>query len=398
LEEQQSKEGKPMVNDTLELTDEEVLDYARSGLEEHLALEADGYKCSTKGILDVLLGVAVTQDTLESVCADLVATPDPETIRRYLNEQLTPEGLPELQQQLNEALAQEIPKRVWRQERDIAIDLHDRPYYGSAPQEEALWVRGPTKKGTTRFHRLATAYVILNGMRFTLAIDFFLPGDTKVTVLEMLLDRVRTLGIPIRRLFLDRGFASIAVMTYLEQHALPTVIACPIRGKKGGTRGLCQGRKSYRTQHEFKNATQSFVADLAVCRAFTTAKRTGRMKRRATWMIFILIHIDLSPRQVRRLYRRRFGIETSYRCAAQVRGWTTSRNPAYRFLLLGLSFFVTNVWLHLRWLFTQVPRRGRRYLDVERLRLARLAKFITRALERRYGCVRKITAPSVPIP
>jgi len=387
-----------MVNDTLELTDEEVLDHARSGLAEHLALEADGYKCSTEGILDVLLGVAVTQDTLESVCADLVGTPDPETIRRYLNEQLTPGGLPELQQQLNEALGDEIPKRVWRQERDIAIDLHDRPYYGSASQEEALWVRGPAKKGTTRFHRLATAYVILNGMRFTLAIDFFLPGDTQVTVLETLLERVRTLGIPIRRLFLDRGFASIAVMTYLEQHAVPTVIACPIRGKGGGTRGLCQGRKSYLTQHEFKNTTQSFVAHLAVCRAFTTAKRTGRMKRRATWMIFILIHVDLSPRQVRRLYRGRFGIETSYRCAAQVRGWTTSRNPAYRFLLLGLSFFVTNVWLHLRWLFTQVPRRGRRNIDVERFQLARLAKFITRALERRYGCVRQITAPSVPIP
>jgi hypothetical protein len=41
-----------MVNDTLELTDEEVLEYARSGLEEHLALEADGYKCSTEGVLD----------------------------------------------------------------------------------------------------------------------------------------------------------------------------------------------------------------------------------------------------------------------------------------------------------------------------------------------------------
>jgi hypothetical protein len=37
LEDQQSEEGKPMVNDTLELTDEEVLDHARSGLEEHLA-------------------------------------------------------------------------------------------------------------------------------------------------------------------------------------------------------------------------------------------------------------------------------------------------------------------------------------------------------------------------
>jgi putative transposase len=398
LQDQQSEEDKPIVNDTLELTDEEVLEHARSGLEEHLALKAAGYKCSTEGILDVLLGVAATQDTLESVCADLVGTPKPETIRRYLNEQLTAERLPELQQQLNEALAQEVPKRVWRRERDIAIDLHDRPYYGNAPQEEALWVRGRAKKGTTRFHRVATAYVILNGMRFTLAIYFFLPDDTKVTVLKTLLNRVRSLEIPIRRLLLDRGFAGIEVMAYLEQCKQPTVIACPIRGKIGGTRGLCQGRKSYRTQHVFKNATQSFVANMAVCRAFTTAKRTGRMKRRATWLIFILIHIDLPPRQVRRLYRRRFGIETSYRCAAQVRGWTTSRNPAYRFLLLGLSFFVTNVWLHLRWLFTQVPRQGRRYLDVQRLQLARLAKFITRALERRYGCVRKITAPAAPIP
>jgi putative transposase len=387
-----------MVNDTLELTDEEVLEHARNGLEEHLALEADGYKCSTEGVLDVLLGVTVNRGTLESVCADLVGIPDPETIRGYLNEQLTVERLPELQQQLNAALAQEIPKRVWRQESDIAIDLHDRPYYGNAPEEEALWVRGSAKKGTTRFHRVATAYVILNGMRFTLAICFFLPGDTKVKMLGTLLNRVRSLELPIRRLLLDRGFASIDVMTHLEQWGLPTVIACPIRGKTGGTRALCQGRKSYRTQHEFSNAKQSFVADLAVCRAFTTARRTGRMKRRATWLIFILIHIDLPPRQVRRMYRRRFGIETSYRCAAQVRGWTTSRNPAYRFLLLGLSFFVTNVWLRLRWLFTQVPRRGRRYLDVERLQLARLAKFITRALEQRYGCVRKITAPSVPIP
>jgi hypothetical protein len=71
-------------------------------------------------------------------------------------------------------------------------------------------------------------------------------------------------------------------MTYLEPCKQPTVIAYPIRGKTGGTRGLCQGRKGFRTQHEFENARQSFVADLAACRAFTAAKQTGRMKRRAT--------------------------------------------------------------------------------------------------------------------
>ena len=81
-----------------------------------------------------------------------------------------------------------------------------------------------------------------------------------------------------------------------------------------------------------------------------------------------------------------------------MRGWTTSPNPAYRFLLIGLSFFLVNVWLHLHWQFTQVPRRGGRYLDTKRFQLTRFTKFIVRALEQRYGCIQEITASAVPLP
>ena len=49
------KEGKAMANDTLGLTDEEVLEYARTGLEEHLGTEAGGCRCSAIELLDVLL-------------------------------------------------------------------------------------------------------------------------------------------------------------------------------------------------------------------------------------------------------------------------------------------------------------------------------------------------------
>jgi putative transposase len=387
-----------MTDDTLKLTDREVLEYARDSLQEHLSLQAEGYRCTTTDLLDVLLGVAANRDTIESVCADWIDTASAETMRGYLNEQLTIEGLPELECHLNAALAAEIPARVWRQKRDIAVDLHDRPYYGKIPQEKGLWVRSKAKDGTTRFYRVATAYVMLNGLRVTLAICFFLPGDTIVTVLDALLRRVRILNINVNRLFLDKGFAGIAVMEHLTQCGQSTLIACPIRGKTGGTRALCRGNKSYRTTHTFKNATKAFTAELAICRAFTTANRTGRMKRRATWLIFILIHLDWSPGQARKSYRRRFGIETSYRCAGRVRGWTTSPNPAYRFLLIGLSFFLLNVWLHLRWLFTQVPRQGCRRLAVERFRLGRFAKFISRALEQHHGCVHAITAPAFPRP
>jgi hypothetical protein len=389
-----------MRNDTPKLTANQVLEHARQGLQTHLPLQAEGYKCTVDDLLNILLMAAGRQCTIESACAELSSGPGAETIRQYLNEQLTPECLPELERRLNEALAAQVPNRLWRQAQDLAIDLHDRPYYGKTSQEEGLWVRGKAKDGTTHFYRVATVYVIHRGLRVTLALRFFLPTDSIVGVLEMLVERIKELGISINRLFLDKGFAGIDVQTYLQQSGTPALIACSIRGRTGGTRALCQGNSSYRTTHTFRNRAdkKEFTADIAVCRVFSTAKRTGRMKRRAGWLVFILINLDLTPYQARRLYRRRFGVETSYRCAGQVRAWTTSKNPALRFVLIGLSFFLLNVWLHLRWLYTQVPRRGRRQLDTQRFSLTRFARFIVRAIERKYGCVREIIAPAVPLP
>jgi len=299
---------------------------------------------------------------------------------------------------LNRALRAEIPRRVWRQARDVAIDFHDRPYYGKQPQAAGLWVRGKARDGTTRFYRIATAYVMLNGLRVTLALRFVLPDVAIVSTLATLLQSLKKQGLPVARLFLDKGFASIAVMDYLTRRQYAAIIACPIRGKTGGTRRLCQGRQSYRTTHTFASGTQTFTATVAVCRSFTTAKRTKRLKRREVWLIYILIHLDLSPRQARRWYRRRFGIESSYRCAGQVRGWTTSANPAYRFVLITLSFVLLNVWVHLRWLYAQVPRRRRRWLQTKLLQLGRLVKFMRRALERQYGCITAIQAVAAPRP
>jgi putative transposase len=258
-------------------------------------------------------------------------------------------------------------------------------------------VRGPAQAGTTRFYRIATASVMLHGVRVTLAIHFVRPTDDTVTVLATLVQRLARLALRPKQVFLDKGFASSAVIAYLTQRQQPALIACPIRGTTGGTRALWRGRHSYRTTHTFRSPDHPPVtAELAVCRVFTTAKRTQRHQRQARWLVFILIHLDCTPRQARRVYRRRFGIESSYRCAGQVRGWTTSRNVAYRFVVLALSFVLLNVWLQLRWWFTQVPRRGRRWLDTRRFALTRFAKFVRRALERHYGYVHAITAPAVP--
>jgi IS4 transposase len=65
----------------------------------------------------------------------------------------------------------------------------------------------------------------------------------------------------------------------------------------------------------------------------------------------------LSPTAVREAYRKRFGIETSYRQLNQSRSRTSSRDPLYRLLLVGLSLFLRNVW---QWLVRVAEVSGRR--------------------------------------
>ena len=381
---------------TPELSAPEVLQHTQELLEEKLPLKADGYKCTTDDLFKVLVGVAATRGTLDAVCVELGGTPDPPTVRGYFNEQLRVEDLPKLEAQLNAALAAEVPRPVRRQSQAGAIDFHDRPYYGRGEQAQELWVRGQAKDGTTRFYRVATAYLILNGLRVTLAIHFVLPDDDTVHVVDRLLHRVHAQGIRISCLLLDKGFESIAMMAYLTRRGQAALIACPIRGTTGGTRALCQGRKSYATAYTFQDKHgQAVTAPVLVCRVFPTARRTGRLHRQAEWVLFIELGLTLSPRYARHLYGHRFGIETSYRCAGQVRGWTTAKHPAYRFGLLALAFVLLTVWLHLRWLFTQVPRRGGRWLATHRFPLHRFVTFLRHALEARYGSVQAITAPAL---
>src|SRR5918997_4091430 len=73
--------GQAMPHDTPVLTDADVLAHTRARLRDHLPLHAAGSVCATDDLLNVLLGVAVNRGTIEAVCADLLGTPDPETIR-----------------------------------------------------------------------------------------------------------------------------------------------------------------------------------------------------------------------------------------------------------------------------------------------------------------------------
>ncbi len=72
---------------------------------------------------------------------------------------------------------------------------------------------------------------------------FVLPEDETVEVVRRLFQQLQALKLHLGVLYLDRGYCSSGVIAYLNQMQQPALLACTIRGKQGGTRKLCHGRK-----------------------------------------------------------------------------------------------------------------------------------------------------------
>ena len=386
--------GEPTYHRPMPLTDQRTLHNTMTLLRHHIPLTAAGYRCQTPDLWRILVGAAARHTTIEAVCADLLTAPHANTVRGYLTAQLSPRAIPGLEQQWNTALATAIPDWLCRRAQAVAVDFHDEPYYGrSDATDPENWVcRGEAQAGTTYFYRCATAYVMQRDVRLTLAMVFVKPGDDKVTLLARLLAQVRAVGVRIRCLFADKGFCAIPVLRWLQAQHLPAIIAAPIRGKQGGTRALCQGAQSYRTTHTFASAEHGVLpVPVAVVRTYHR-RRSGQ--RTAAWLLYVCLRVDDPPQRVRKRYRHRFGIESSYRLMEQVRARTTSPNAALRFVLMGVALLLINIWIQLHWQFLRVRGRGPRRVVREVFRLDRMARFLTRAIERHYGVVTAVGPPA----
>jgi hypothetical protein len=88
---------------------------------------------------------------------------------------------------------------------------------------------------------------------------------------------------------------------------------------------------------------------------------------------------------VKQTYRKRFGIESSYRQMNQGRGWTTSRCPKRRLLLVGLALLLRNVWALLHLVALARRRRGGPQLRPALLTLPALLEWLADALKQHFG-------------
>lgn len=383
----------PTVQKTKQVTAQEVYHLTSETLQEVFPLDMAERLYEAQDIWDVLVAAAVERVTIETACDLLEEAPSPNTVRTVVQEMLSDDtALEQLEKRVNELLVVRLPKGLLKRARPAAIDVTEIPYHGQHDEDDEHIRRGRAKHGTTHFHCYGTLYVLKDNKRYTLAITLVRRSDKMKDVTKRLVERGKELGLKPRRLYLDRGFDNNGVVAYLEQQSFPSIIALTIRGKEGGTRALLTGRRSYRTTYtrsSIQYGEQTFDV-VIVCKY-----SKGRYRRQGAYhFAYIMIGGGkMDPLQVFQVYRRRFGIETSYRLMNTMRARTTSDAVTLRLFYVALALLLLNLWCYVKWHFLFVPNRGPREVFHHLLPLARWRLWLWEMIKQRLGFSLSISVP-----
>ncbi len=381
------------LTDATELTAGQTLELATRTMQTYLPLGFDSPRYLPDDIWHVLILGAAQGRSIDSAAADLAEAPSANTIRYQLRNHLFATlDLLALEQRLNASLVAQLPPGIKGTDRRIAVDLTLIPYHGQPLKDPNEIRRGEAKADTTHFHCYASAYLIRNHQRATLALTYVLKGEALSSILTRLLDRLKPLGIEPKRLYLDREFFTVETLRLLKLKPFTTILPIPIRGKR--LRSLLKGRRSYQTSYEVRSPKYGTeeITVYVVCR-YAKGRRSKHQVEHLPYAV--LGQFDRSVSAARQEHRARFGIESSYRLGNALRVRTNSRDPKLRLLLMGLSVILVNLWVYLKWTAAGVtrPGRGGRTVHDKLLRLSRLRTFLTVAVQAIYGVVTAIRRP-----
>jgi putative transposase len=373
--------SKPVLKNNRILRSQQVLNALIVLLRRYLPLEMKNTRITAEDIIAILGYASAHRISLDAACHELKEAPSANRLREVLVQALPDRTL--LQRALNTLLRAQTPRFVKKGKRAyfIAIDLTLIPYHGEPYADENEIVRSQPKSGTTHFHGYATVSIVHDNLRYVVALRFVEKGESMQEIVAWLLNRLKSIGISIKRAYFDKGFCSVPVLKMLERRKIKYILPMPVRGKSGGVRKLFEASASHKTTYTFKSPKHG---ELKVSAVVVKKYSKGRYKRKGTrWFAYAVSGLPKSvePHQVFEMYRQRFGIETSYRQMNQVRARTTSRNPVIRLLFVGLAFILFNLYIANRQHFAIGLKKSAKLIFKSWLTLRRLIRMLAHAVE-----------------
>lgn len=365
------------------LRDKDVQEHAAGLLQQQLRLF--DYKRTTVAVLlHVLFFAAACLTSIHAACQQLRDAPCDDTLFKALLATLP--AYAELQRRVNRALAAALPKafkhKKKRKRLRLAIDLTLLPYHGQPEADPKEVYRSKAKDGTSHFHAYASAYLVLHGQRYTLALTPVEKGEKMEVVVKRLLGLVRKAGLRPQLLLLDRGFYSVGVIRYLQAARVPFLMPTIARGPKPTAEKPATGIRAFQLlkkggwgEHTLTDAKKR-RATVSICVYCGNYNGQWKKNGRFAWVFAYWGFRPGSPRWVADTYRKRFGIETSYRQMNEARIKTCTRSPLLRFLFVAIALILRNVWVWFHWEVLSGRRRGGRRIHLERLRFKTLTLWL----------------------
>ena len=361
------------------ISSHEVHEWALNWLLAAELLKDHGRLCSATVVWSVVLRAAARASSIFAACRDLANAPSDQALFNALNAGL-PRTLKVLERRLNESLTGHLSRGMRRRRWEVAVDWHLVPYYGQPHASRNELYYGKPRQGTTKFHAYATACIVMYGHRYTLALSWVRRHETTVKALARLLDRIDDLGLKIRCLLLDRAFFNVPVVQFLQSRGLPFLMPVVYRGRKPKKRRLLTGLRGIKRQaagwyrHTLKNGKRQ--AEVRICVAYRTHKNRKDQRRVQQKLLFAAWRVHGSPTDVRHRYRKRFGIESSYRQLRQAKIYTCTRDPHLRLVFVAVALMLRNLWVWIHETLLADGRGDSLTVRLERLRFKRLLDWI----------------------
>lgn len=356
---------------------------AHNALQHALPCKPYGRRVTVTRLLDLLLLVAALRSSLSAIVRRFRFGFSHETARQAVAANLP--DLERLQQGLLDALYVFASRPLRRRSWDIAIDQHYCPFYGD--RNTPGIVGGQKKHGSKYHYAYATAVVIHRRHRYTVGLMALDRNYKPHEIVTILLQQVQSRGVRVRGVALDSGFDSGETLLFLQERGLSYVVPLRRKGRGSNRRNGCfalpvgtvtevawvteKSRRPVRTQALVLRRAGEQSVKVYAFGGWGSRAAVGR------------------ARQAKRAYRRRFGIETSYRQLNAGKGRTTKKDGVYRLLLLGVGLLLRQVWVWWTWQLARAWRcRPKQWLG--ELPLARLLDWLRDEVRKRYKEERSI--------
>lgn len=250
-------------------------------------------------------------------------------------------------------LTEAARNRLFTQPVDVAIDVHDWLYYGDRDTPHVS--RTDPDRGTDSAYKFATVCIVDPSARLTLgwvALDSE-ETDELAEAIRQLVSQAREF-VDINRVYLDRGFYRVHLALTLEELGVEFVIRAP------------QTRKVQRFIADHDEDT--FVSEYEMARSNPpTGRTTVRLvvvphRSREDDHFCLVTNRDVTrdvTQPLAEAYRRRWGIETSYRKVTEFLPKTASPTFSVRLFYFLLAVALYNLWVLTNLLLTADRTVGR---------------------------------------